>query len=180
MDRDAAGDRRRLGDVGHGRGKRRGRARRPARLRSDRVVRADPSDAGQGHRRSLPHVYEVVLTNNTAVTMGVEGFEVRDARTRRVLARLSGPTLAANMGPVAGPPATTTDNPPDLKATGLSGDAASDAATTMTSSQTSVVWLDLKVSSPRPRLLEHRIVASSRPPPGQQFTFSGFVGCVQT
>jgi hypothetical protein len=38
-------------------------------------------------------------------------------------------------------------------------DAASDAATTMASSQTSVVWLDLKVGSPRPRLLEHRIVA---------------------
>jgi hypothetical protein len=42
------------------------------------------------------------------------------------------------------------------------------------------VWLDLKVSSPRPRLLDHSIVASSRPPPGQQFTFSGFVGRVQT
>jgi hypothetical protein len=126
-------------------------------------------------------VYEVVLTNNTPFTMGVEGFEVRDARTRRVLANLSGPTLAANMGPVAGPPATDTDNPPDLKPTaGLVEDAASDAATTMASSQTSVVWLDLKVSSPRPRLLEHRIVASSRPPPGPQFSFSGLVGRVQT
>jgi hypothetical protein len=98
-----------------------------------------------------------------------------------VLARLSGPSLAANMGPVAGPPATDTDNPPDLKpAAGVAADAASDAATTMASSQTSVVWLDLKVSSPRPRLLEHRIVASSRPPPGPQFSFSGLVGPVQT
>jgi hypothetical protein len=49
-------------------------------------------------------VYEVVLTNNTPLTMGVEGFEVRDARTRRVLARLSGPTLAANMARWRGRP----------------------------------------------------------------------------
>jgi hypothetical protein len=126
-------------------------------------------------------VYEVVLTNNTPVTWGVEGFEVRDARTRRVLARLSGPTLTANMGPVAGPAATDTNEPPDLKpAAGLSEDAASDVATTMASSQTSVVWLDLKVSSARPRLLEHHIVASTRPPPGSQVSFSGLVGSVQT
>src|SRR5215211_8107807 len=57
-------------------------------------------------------VYEVVLTNNTPVTWGVEGFEVRDARTRRVLARLSGPTLAASMGPVAGPPESDPDDAP--------------------------------------------------------------------
>jgi hypothetical protein len=128
-------------------------------------------------------VYEVLLTNNVPVTMGVEGFEVRDARTRRVLARLSGPALAATMGPLAGPPESDPDDAPSNlnQAAGLSEQAAaSDAATTMASSQTSVVWLDLKVSSPRPRLLEHRIVASSRPPPGQAFTFSGFVGRVQT
>ena len=119
-------------------------------------------------------VYEVLLTNNTPLTMGLEGFEVRDARTRRVLARLSGPTLAANMGPVAGPPAPSTNDPPDLKpVAALSEDAGSDAATSMASSQTSVVWLDLKVSSARPRLLEHHIVASSRPPPGTQFSSAG-------
>jgi hypothetical protein len=50
----------------------------------------------------------------------------------------------------------------------------------MASSQTSVVWLDVKVSSARPQLLEHHIVASSRPPPGTQFSFSGLVGRVQT
>jgi hypothetical protein len=120
----------------------------------------------------------VVLTNNTPYTMAVEGFEVRDARTRRVLARLSGPALAANMGPVAGPPGP--EDPSDLlPPAGLSEQAASDAATTMASSQTSVVWLDLKVSSARPRSLEHRIVASSRPP-APQFSFSGLVGRVQT
>jgi hypothetical protein len=110
-------------------------------------------------------VYEVVLTNNTPVTMGVDGFEVRDTRTRRVLARLSGPTLAASMGPVAGPPATSTNEPPDLKpAAGLSEEAASDAATTMASSQTSVVWLDLKVDSARPRLSS----TASSPPAGRR------------
>jgi hypothetical protein len=124
----------------------------------------------------------VVLTNNTPGTMAVEDFEVRDARTGRVLARLSGPALAANMAPLAGPPASSTEDSSDLNpAAGLSGQAAaSDAATTMASSQTSVVWLDLKVGSARPRSLEHFIVASSRPPPGAQFTFSGLVGRVQT
>ena len=127
-------------------------------------------------------VYEVLLTNNQPYTLAVEGFEVRDARTRRVLARLSGPALAANMGPLAGPPESDPDDVPSNlnPAAGLAEQAASDAATTMAASQTLVVWLDLKVSSPRPRLLEHRIVASSRPPPGPQFTFSGFVGRVLT
>jgi hypothetical protein len=124
--------------------------------------------------------YEVVLTNNTPFTMAVEGFEVRDARTRRVLARLSGPALAANMGPVAGPPASSFGEPSDQNPpAGPSEQAASDAATTMASSQTSVVWVDLKVSSARPRSLEHRIVASTRPP-DPQFAFRGLVGRVQT
>jgi hypothetical protein len=127
-------------------------------------------------------VYEVLLTNNQPYTLAVEGFEVRDARTRRVLARLSGPALAANMGPLAGPPESDPDDAPSNlnPAAGLSEQASSDAATTMAASQTLVVWLDLKVSSPRPRSLEHFVVASSRPPPGPQFTFSGFVGRVQT
>jgi Peptidase family M23 len=127
-------------------------------------------------------VYEVLLTNNVPNTMAVESFEVRDARTRRVLARLSGPALAANMGPLAGPPATDPDDAPsDLNpAAGLSEQAASDASTTMASSQTSAVWLDLKVGSARPRSLEHLITASSRPPPGAQFSFSGLVGRVRT
>jgi Peptidase family M23 len=125
-------------------------------------------------------VYEVVLTNNTPYAMAVEGFEVRDARTRRVLARLSGTSLAANMGPLAGSPASSSEALNLNAAAGLSEQVASGAATTMASSQTSVVWLDLKVSSARPRSLEHRIVASSRPPPGPQFSFSGLVGRVQT
>jgi len=127
-------------------------------------------------------VYEVVLTNNTPVTLAVESLEVRDARTRKALASLSGPALAANMGPLAGPAANDPNDPSNLKpAAGLVDQAATpDAATTMTSSQTSVVWLDLKVRSARPRSLEHFIVASSRPPPGQQFSFSGLIGRVRT
>jgi len=127
-------------------------------------------------------VYEVVLTNNTPVTLAVESLEVRDTRTRKALASLSGPALAANMGPLAGPAANDPNDPSNLKpAAGLVDQAAtSDAATTMASSQTSVVWLDLEVRSARPRRLEHFIVASSRPPPGQQFSFSGLIGRVQT
>jgi hypothetical protein len=56
---------------------------------------------------------------------------------------------------LAGPSASTTDETSNLRVQA----ATSDAAMTMASSQTSVVWLDLKVGSPRPRLLEHRIVA---------------------
>jgi len=127
-------------------------------------------------------VYEVVLTNNTPVTLAVESLEVRDTRTRKALASLSGPALAANMGPLAGPAANDPNDPSNLKpAASLVDQAAtSDAATTMASSQTSVVWLDLEVRSARPRRLEHFIVASSRPPPGQQFSFSGLIGRVQT
>src|SRR3954452_12858724 len=84
-----------------------GAARRADRLNfapiaSSVLTRPTPVKATDGR---FHIVYEVVLTNNTAVTMGVEGFEVRDARTRRVLARLSGPPVAADMGQVAGPPA---------------------------------------------------------------------------
>ena len=127
-------------------------------------------------------VYEVVLTNNTPVTFSVESFEVRDARTRGVLANLSGPALAANMGPLAGPAANDPNDPSNLNpGAGLVDQAATpDAATTMASSQTSVVWLDLKVRSARPRSLEHFIVVSSRPPSGQQASFSGLIGRVQT
>jgi hypothetical protein len=86
------------------------------------------------------------------------------------------------MGPLAGPAANDPNDPSNLKpAASLVDQAAtSDAATTMASSQTSVVWLDLEVRSARPRSLEHFIVASSRPPPGQQFSFSGLIGRVQT
>ena len=126
-------------------------------------------------------VYEVLLTNNSPYPLGVDSLEVREARARKVLARLSGPALAANMGPVAGPPASTTDQPSNLNpAARKSEQTASDAATTMASSQTSAVWLDIKVRSARPRSLEHFIVASSRPPPGRRSAFSGLIGHVRT
>jgi len=86
------------------------------------------------------------------------------------------------MGPLAGPAANDPNDPSNLNpGAGLVDQAATpDAATTMASSQTSVVWLDLKVRSARPRSLEHFIVVSSRPPSGQQASFSGLIGRVQT
>jgi hypothetical protein len=143
------------------------------------VTRPTPVKATDGR---FHIVYEVLLTNNQPYTLAVEGFEVRDARTRRVLARLSGPALAANMGPLAGPPESDPDDAPSNlnPAADLSEQAASEATTTMAASQTLVVWLDVKVSSPRPRRLEHFVVASSRPPPGPQFSFSGLIGRVRT
>ena len=104
--------------------------------------------------------YELILTNTAPFTMAVERLEVRDPRTRRVLAVMSGAQLDRNMNPAADPGA---EDP-----------------TTMGPSETSVVWMDVAVrrASQLPRVLEHRMVASSRPPPGPQFTYRGLAGRV--
>ena len=74
---------------------------------------------------------------------------------------MSGSQLDENMNPLAG--------------------AGPGAPTTMGPSETSVVWLDVAVrrASQLPRVLEHRLVASSRPPPGPSFTYRGLVGRVR-
>ena len=102
--------------------------------------------------------YELILTNTAPLTMAVERLEVRDPRTRRVLSSISGAQLDRNMNPAADP--------------------GSEDPTTMAASETSVVWMDVAVrrASQLPRVLEHRLVASSRPPPGPQFTYRGLAG----
>ena len=102
--------------------------------------------------------YELILTNTAPLTMAVERLEVRDPRTRRVLSSISGAQLDRNMNPAADP--------------------GSEDPTTMAASETSVVWMDVAVrrASQLPRVLEHRLAASSRPPPGPQFTYRGLAG----
>jgi hypothetical protein len=109
--------------------------------------------------------YEVVLTNMTQFAVNVERIDVRDAKTHRVLQSLAGPTLSSRMNPVA--ESNTGREPPD--------------PTLMSSSGSSIVWLDVTVRSKAdiPRVLQHLVVASTRPPKGQQpVQFKSLVGRV--
>ena len=109
--------------------------------------------------------YELVLTGATPFAVDVEQVEVRDAKTRRVLLSLGGNALSSRMNPVGGAPAGVTPSPTTL--IGPSGSA--------------VVWLDVRMrrKARLPRVLEHRIVSSTRPPPGEQSVrFAGLVGRV--
>lgn len=109
--------------------------------------------------------YELVLTGGTPFAVDVEQVEVRDARTHRVLLSLAGDALASRMNPVGGAPAGVT--PPPTTLIGPSGSA--------------VVWLDVGVrrKGNLPGVLEHRVVSSTRPPPGEQsIRFTSLVGRV--
>lgn len=115
--------------------------------------------------------YELVLTGATRFTVEIERVEVRDARTHRVLLSLAGPELLSRMNPVADTPAGV---PPEYL-------PPSPSATLLPPSGSAVVWLDVQVQrrTSLPRVLEHRVLASTRPPPGgQSFEFSGLVGRV--
>jgi len=115
--------------------------------------------------------YELVLTGATRFTVEVERIEVRDARTHRVLLSLAGPELLSRMNPVADTPAGV---PPDYP-------AALPSATVLRPSASAVVWLDVTVQrkADLPRALEHRVLASTLPPPGgQSFEFFSLVARV--
>ncbi len=109
--------------------------------------------------------YELVLTGTTPFAVDVEQVEVRDAETDRVLLSLAGDALSSRMNPVGGAPAGVTP-----------------AATTLLGpSGSAIVWLDVGVQrkASLPDVLEHRVVASTSPPPGEQSVqFSSLVGRV--
>jgi hypothetical protein len=109
--------------------------------------------------------YELVLTGATPFAVDVEQVEVRDARTHRVLLSLAGDALSSRMNPVGGAPAGVTP-----------------AATTLVGpSGSAIIWLDVGVrrKANLPDVLEHRVVSSTRPPPGEQsMRFSSLVGRV--
>jgi hypothetical protein len=109
--------------------------------------------------------YELVLTNMTQSAVKVERVDVRDAKTHRVLQSLSGRALSSRMNPVA---ASNTGAKPSHP-------------TLMSSSGSSIVWLDDTVRSKAdiPGVLEHLVVASTVPPKGQKpLRFSSLVGRV--
>jgi Peptidase family M23 len=121
--------------------------------------------AVRGSDGRLHIAYELVLTGSTPFAVDVEQFEVRDARTHRVLLSLAGDALSSRMNPVGGAPAGVA--PPDTTLIGPSGSA--------------VIWLDVLVrrKAGLPRVLEHRIVSSTRPPPGERSVrFTSLVGRV--
>ena len=109
--------------------------------------------------------YELVLTGATPFAVDVEQVEVRDARSHRVLLSLAGGALASRMNPVGGAPA---GEPP--------------AATTLLGpSGSAIIWLDVGVrrKANLPDAVEHRVVSSTRPPPGDESVrFSSLVGRV--
>jgi len=98
--------------------------------------------------------YELMLTNTVQFPLDVKRVEVRDAKTRRLLLSLKGRALSSRMNSVAG--ATTGVKPPDTTLLAPSGSA--------------VVWLDVRVRrrADLPSDLDHRVVAASIPPPGEQ------------
>jgi hypothetical protein len=109
--------------------------------------------------------YELVLTDAVQFPLDVKRVEVRDGRTHRVLLSLNGHALSSRMNSIAG--ATTGKTPPDTTLLSPSGSA--------------VVWLDVRVrrKADLPDVLQHRVVASTRPPPGEQsMRFSSRIGRV--
>jgi hypothetical protein len=121
--------------------------------------------AVRGTDGRLHIAYELVLTGATPFAVDVEQVEVRDAKTHRVLLSVSGDALSSRMNPVGGAPAGVT--PPPTTLIGPSGSA--------------IIWLDVLVrrKADLPGVLEHRIVSSTRPPPGEEsIPFTSLVGRV--
>ena len=121
--------------------------------------------AVRGTDGRLHIAYELVLTGATPFAVDVEQVEVRDASTDRVLLSLAGGALASRMNPVGGTPAGETPAPTTL--IGASGSA--------------IVWLDVGVrrKANLPDALEHRVVGSTRPLPGEEsIPFTSLVGRV--
>jgi hypothetical protein len=102
--------------------------------------------------------YELLLTNTTALPVRVSQVEVLDASTHQALLNLTGTALSAEFTPVGAPGGDEgTDDP-----------ANSSRATTMPSSATWIVWLDvpLPAQSQVPRRLEHRVAGTIISPGG--------------
>ena len=104
--------------------------------------------------------YELLLTSATTSPVDVQRVEVRDARTKRVLHSLSGRALSSRMNAVGSPP----------------GDAATN--TRITPSGTSIVWMDVRVRrrADLPRVIEHRVVATTRTTAGEVVSFTSLIG----
>ena len=127
--------------------------------------------AVRGTDGRLHIAYELVLTGATPFAVDVERVEVRDAKTHRVLLSLDGPELVSRMNPVGDTPAgVPPGRPPPLP-----------SATLLAPSGSAVIWLDVLVrrKADLPAVLEHLVVSSTRPSPGEEsIRFSSLVGRV--
>ena len=109
--------------------------------------------------------YELVLTSGVPLAVNVDEVEVRDPRTGRAQLSLSGSALSSRMNPVGGTPVGDAPGPPTL----------------LEPSGSAIVWLDLTASRKAnlPDALQHRVVSSTRPPPGDEsVSFTSLVGRV--
>jgi len=89
--------------------------------------------------------YELVLTNTTHSEVEINTVEVRDAASKQVVLSLAGSELAVHMNPIGDEPGGAEEGDPPI-----------------TSSATSIVWLDVAVPSMDavPETVEHRLVGT--------------------
>ena len=116
--------------------------------------------------------YELLLTNVTALPVRISQVQVLDASTHRALLDLTGTALSAEFTPVGAPSGDEgTDDP-----------ASSSRSTTMPSSATWVVWLDVSLPGQSKVLrLEHRVAgAIIRPGGASPVLFDDVIGPVDT
>src|SRR5262252_4669127 len=89
--------------------------------------------------------YELVLTNTLHSEVDINTVEVRDASSKQSVLSLMGPELAVHMNPIGDEPGGAEEGDPPI-----------------TSSATSIVWLDVAVPSMDavPETVEHRLVGT--------------------
>jgi hypothetical protein len=118
-------------------------------------------------------VYELLLLNNSAFSVRISQVEVLDASTRRALLNLTGAALKAEFTPVGAPEGDE----------GVDDPGNPSGSTTIPSSATWVVWLDVSLPAQAtvPRLLEHRVAGTViRPGGAPPIPFNGVIKPVRT
>jgi Peptidase family M23 len=114
----------------------------------------EPFEGGDGR---IHLAYELLLLNASALPVRIGQVEVLDASTHRVLLNLTGATLKAEFTPVSAPEGDeSTDDP------------ANPRSTTIPSSATWVVWLDVSLPARTkvPGRLAHRVAGTIIRPGG--------------
>lgn len=98
--------------------------------------------------------YELLLTNAARTAVRLDRIDVLDAHTRQALLSLQGPDLTAASNLIGGPVGDEGDVDPSAP------------ATTLPSSATAVVWLDVAFTGTPPSTLTHHVVSTILPPGG--------------
>jgi hypothetical protein len=122
-------------------------------------------DPARGTDGRFHIAYELVLTDATRFAVDVERVEVRAANSHRVLLSLDGDALSSRMNSISG----------------AAAGATAVGSTVLEPSGSGVVWLDVRVrrKAALPSVLEHRVVATTVPAPGEQaIRFTSLVGRV--